>query len=241
MTLRGATLGPLEEVRRRRLIIDRLDAWLYAEITPYLGQRVLEVGSGHGNLIRHLLDRDLVVATDIDPGSVDLIRRRFARYASVHARLYDVCEPHEEDMREFRLDTVVSLNVLEHLGDDVAALSNMAKLLWQGGRVIVIVPAHQSLYGTMDRSIGHMRRYSKQTLARKAADAGLTIERQFYVNLVGALGWFLNGRLLRQTVPPRGQLAWFNRLVPLVQWVEQRVRPPIGVSLVSIARQDPAK
>lgn len=239
--LRTATLDSLEEVRRRRLIIDRLDAWLYAEVTPYLGQRVLEVGSGHGNLIPHLLDRDLVVATDVDPGSVDLIRRKFARYACVHARLYDVCDPSQEDLRAFRLDTVVSLNVLEHLEDDVAALSNMAKLLWHGGRVIVIVPAHQGLYGTMDRCIGHMRRYSKQSLARKAAVAGLTVERQFYVNLVGALGWFLNGRLLGQTVPPRGQLAWFNRLVPLLQWIEQRVPPPIGVSLVSIARQDPAQ
>jgi len=232
----GDVLDPLEEVRRRRLIINRLDAWLYDEINPYLGRRVLEVGSGHGNFIQHLLDRDLVVATDSEPSSVELVRQKFARYTHVHALVHDVCDPVGE-LRAFRLDTVVSLNVLEHINDDVTALSHMANMLWAGGRVILIVPAHEWLYGTMDSSIGHFRRYTQRTMAHKLALAGFTVEKQFYLNVLGVLGWFVNGRLLRQTVPPSGQLAWFNKIVPLLSGVERRVRPPIGLSLVSVARR----
>ena len=102
--------------------------------------------------------------------------------------------------------------------------------------MIVIVPAHGWLYGTMDSSIGHFRRYTKRTMTYKLELAGFVVEKQLYLNVLGALGWFVNGRLLRQTVPPSGQLEWFNRIVPLVSWVERRVRLPIGLSLVSIAR-----
>jgi hypothetical protein len=130
------------------------------------------------------------------------------------------------------------LNVLEHVEDDVTALSNMADLLWAGGRVILIVPAHGRLYGSMDRAIGHFRRYTRRSMAHKLERVGFVVEKQFYLNLPGMVGWFVNGRLLRQTVPPGGQLAWFNRIVPVVSWVERRVRPPIGLSLVSVARQD---
>ena len=72
-------------------------------------------------------------------------------------------------------------------------------------------------------------------MAHKLELAGFVVEKQFYLNVLGTLGWFINGRLLRQTVPPSGQLDWFNRVVPLVSGVERRVRPPIGLSLVSVA------
>ena len=75
-------------------------------------------------------------------------------------------------------------------------------------------------------------------MAHKLELAGFVIEKQFYLNVLGVLGWFVNGRLLGQTVPPSGQLEWFNRLVPFLKWIERRIRPPIGLSLVSIARRD---
>lgn len=229
----------VEEVRRSRLLINRLDVWLYSEISPYLGRRVLEIGSGHGNLVQHLLDRDLVVAMDVDSSSVELIRREFARDAQVHALVRDVCDPVDEELRDFHLDTVVSLNVLEHVEDDQLALSRMADLLEPGGRIVVIVPAHEWLYGTMDRSIGHYRRYNGKNLRAKVAAAGFVIERQCYLNVLGIMGWLINGRILKKDVPPVQQLKWFNHIVPPLQWLEQRFRPPIGLSLLTIARKLP--
>lgn len=231
-------LDPLEEVRRSRQLIDLLDAWLYDEIEPYIGQRVMEVGSGHGNFIRHFLTRELVVATEIAPSSVRLLSNKFAQYPNIRPQLYDICTPVAEDLRSMNIDTIVSLNVLEHIEDDLGAMCHMAEILKDGGRVVLIVPAHQWLYGTMDSPIGHFRRYSKQTMANKLQKAGFTVEKQFYLNLLGVLGWFVNGRLLKQKVPPRGQLQVFNKIVPIIRWVEQKFRPPVGLSLVTVARKN---
>jgi SAM-dependent methyltransferase len=228
---------PLEEVRKRRLIIDRLDAWLMEEIRPYVGCRVLEVGCGHGNWIQHFLDREVVAALDKDPGSVTLVQARFKGHSNFRAYTHDICDPATEDLHQLRPDTVVSLNVLEHIEDDVRALRNMTTLLTEGGTLVLVVPAHQRLYGTMDRSIGHVRRYCKADLATKLSLVGLSVERQWYVNVLGVLGWWINGHILRQVVPPTGQLRWFNSLVPLLAWAERRVRPPFGLSLISVARR----
>lgn len=227
---------PLEEVRRRRLLINRLDNWLFEEIEPYLGQRILEAGCGHGNLTQHLLDRELVIATDIEPSSVEIVRVKFQGNDNVLPFVHNICDPVTEDLKKLSIDTVVSLNVFEHIEDDEKAFANVAELLIPGGRMVLIVPAHQWLYGTMDSPIGHFRRYSKQDVAQKMEGAGLKIEKQFYLNVLGTLGWFLNGRLFKQTVPPTGQLKWFNSLIPSIIWLEKRVRPPFGLSVVSIAK-----
>jgi len=229
-------MDALEEVRCRRFMLNRLDSWLYEEISPYFGQRILEVGSGHGNLLQHLLDRELVVATDIEPSSIEIVRRNFAQHHNLHSLVYNACETVTNELREFRLDTIVSLNVFEHIEDDIKALSNMAEILWMGGRIILVVPAHEALYGTMDSSIGHFRRYTKRTMAQKMQKVGFVVEKQFYLNLLGAFGWFVNGRLLKQIVPPSSQLRTFKNVVPLVKWAEQHVRPQAGLSLVSIAQ-----
>jgi SAM-dependent methyltransferase len=229
-------MDALEEVRSRRLMLNRLDAWLFEEISPYFGQRILEIGSGHGNFVQHLLDRELVVATDIEPSSVEIVRRKFAQHPNLQPLVYNACEPVTNELCAFHLDTIVSLNVFEHIEDDLKALSNMAEILWAGGRIILVVPAHEVLYGTMDSSIGHFRRYTKRAMTQKMRQAGFVVEKQFYLNLLGAFGWFVNGRLLKQVVPPSGQLKIFNSVVPLLKWTEQHIRPSAGLSLVSIAR-----
>ena len=227
----------LQEVRERRLLIDRCDSWLSDEIASYVGVRVLEVGCGLGNLTCHLLDRELVVAVDLAADSVRHVSERFAKYANVQAYAYDVTDPSVLRLERFGFDTVISLNVLEHIEDDGLALRHMWQLLRPGGRLVLIVPSHSWLYGAMDSSIGHYRRYSKQDMERKLRAAGFCVESHRYMNGLGALGWFVNGRLLRQEVPPKDQLKLFNLLVPVVQLIESMVPPPFGISLLSIARR----
>ncbi len=227
----------LEEVRRRRLLIDRCDAWLFSTIRPYLGQRVLEAGSGHGNLVRLMLDRELVLATDIEPSAIDLVRRQFAEHPQVHARVLDIADPGTLALKDFALDTVVSLNVFEHIEHDERAMRHAFELLTPGGRLVLIVPAHQRLYGAMDASIGHWRRYDKRMMQGKMTRAGYRVEKLAYMNALGTLGWFVNGRLLGQTVPPSGQLRLFNLVMPIVEAVESRIPPPFGLSLLAVGRR----
>ena len=225
----------LEEVRQRRLLIDRQDAWLYSRVAPYIGRRVLEVGCGLGNLLRHLLDRDLVIGIDISASSVETTGKEFGTYPHVKTFVQDIIDDSAVTFRDYDIDTVVSLNVLEHIKDDLKALSHMYQILIPSGTLVLIVPAHKWLYGTMDSSIGHFRRYDKKLLAEMLSTVGFSVQSQYYLNFFGALGWFLNGRILKHQVPPRGQLKLFNVIVPFLESVERLHSPPIGISLVSIS------
>jgi 2-polyprenyl-3-methyl-5-hydroxy-6-metoxy-1,4-benzoquinol methylase len=228
--------SPLQQVRERRFLIDSCDAWIYQEIAPYLGRRVLEVGCGLGNLLSHLLDRELVVGIDPDVASIEFLRQTYSGKTHVQVHPFDICDLRVMELSASRFDTVVSLNVFEHIEDDVLALRHVRDLLEPGGHLVLIVPAHSWLYGTMDRAIGHYRRYDKAPLHRKLAAAGLAPAVMKYMNALGVLGWLLNGKVLRRQVPPSGQLRLFNRIVPLVRAIERRLPPPFGLSLLAIAR-----
>ncbi len=224
----------LQRVREDRLLISEVDAWLYREIAPYLGQRVLEVGCGLGNFARYLTDRRLYVGTDVAPESVDSLNATFGGRDNVRACTADVTDPAFLDLARLDLDTVFSLNVFEHIEDDRAAARNAAAVLRPGGALILVVPAHDWLYGTMDASIGHYRRYDKARMAALLGEAGLTVVRLKYINALGAVGWFVNGRIRRQTTPPAGQLRLFNVLTPWLSRLERRFPPPFGISLLGV-------
>jgi SAM-dependent methyltransferase len=227
----------LQEVRERRFLIDRCDEWIYDEISPYIGLRVLEVGCGLGNLVCHLVDRDLVVGIDPDLESVERLRAAYRTRDNVQAHDLDICDPGVLKLQRLGFDTAVSLNVLEHIEDDLCALRHMRELLEPGGSLVLIVPAHPWLYGSMDSSIGHLRRYDKGAMRDKLSRVGFVPVVQKYMNALGVLGWYANGKVLRQRVPPSGQLRLFNLIVPFVRAAERILPPPVGLSLLTVARR----
>jgi SAM-dependent methyltransferase len=227
----------LQKVREDRLLIDQMDQWLYKEIAPYLGHRVLEIGCGVGNFARYLTDRELYVGTDVAQESVERVSQQYRDRGNMRAVAADVTSPAFADLADLELDTAFSLNVFEHIEDDGAALSNAAGVLQPSGALILIVPAHGWLYGSMDAAIGHYRRYDRTGLAAQLRDAGLELVIAKYINAAGAAGWFFNGRIRRQTTPPAGQLRLFNGLVPWLSRLERRVPPPFGISLLAVGRK----
>lgn len=227
----------LQQVRERRLLIDQCDAWLFELVEPFIGQRVLEVGCGLGNLTRHLLNRECVVGIDVDADSVDYVNRTYGHSPNIHAAVCDVTNGALLELKKYQFDTAISLNVLEHIEDDVLALKRISDTLMPDGKLILIVPAHMALYGPMDSSIGHFRRYTQADMAAKLRRAGFEVCSQRYLNPVGALGWLVNGRVLRRQVAPVAQLKLFNKLVPLIASVENRFDAPFGLSLMSVSRR----
>jgi SAM-dependent methyltransferase len=225
----------LQKVREDRLLIDQVDLWLYEEIAPYLGRRILEIGCGMGNFARHLTDRELYVGTDISADSVAHLRRAYQDHANVKALVVDVLDDAFLHLSDHRLDTVFSLNVLEHVEDDVQALRNVFHVLQPAGHLILLVPAHTRLYGTIDRAIGHHRRYDKSDVERLLRQTGFVPLKQKYINALGALGWLASGRLFRNQTPPSNQLRLFNHLVPLLKTIERAIPPPFGISLMTVA------
>ena len=219
---------------RRVEALRRYTGFLWELIRPYVGRRVLEVGSGTGVMTRYLATREHVVATDLDPQYVELLRRTYAGSPNVEVRALDLARLGDDGIRG-GFDTVVCANVLEHVADDGTALRAMRDILVPGGRVVLIVPALRQLYGAIDEAIGHHRRYTRADIERKLAEAGLAVEHVSYFNVLGVPGWFLNARLLRRRSVPGLQARLNDRLVPLLR-LERRLRPPIGMSLLAVGR-----
>lgn len=229
------------ETLRRMATVGRYNDWIYQEIAPYAGRRLLEVGCGIGNMSEYFVDRDLLVGLDMLPASVELTRRRHLRHDNIQAQLGDITNPDLlPDLQAYAFDTVICLNVLEHIGDDQTALQHMRAALIPGGRLLLFVPAGGYMYGSLDTALGHYRRYNLPGLRQQVQEAGFSIERLGYLNLAGIPGWWLNSRVLKRELLPQGQLAWFNRLAPLFVAGERALRRAwdlqVGQSLLCIAR-----
>jgi SAM-dependent methyltransferase len=146
-------------------------AWQSRLVLRHLGRRVVEVGCGIGNFTGMLLDRDVVVAVDVEPACVQSLRERYPDQPNLHAFV-------AEDIRglaRFAPDSVVCLNVLEHIADDGEALRRMASILSPGGVIVLLVPAFPALFGPIDRNLGHYRRYTRKSLANLAEACGLHV------------------------------------------------------------------
>lgn len=233
------------ETLRRMATVERYNEWIFQEIAPYAGRRVLEVGCGIGNMTEYFVDRDLIVGLDLLPASVELTRRRHLRHDNVQAHLGDITDPRTaEQLRAFAFDTIICLNVLEHIGDDQTALHHMHNVLAPGGRLLLFVPAGDYMYGALDIALGHHRRYDLPALRQRVQLAGFDIERLCYLNLAGIPGWWLNSRVLKRHLLPQDQLTWFNRLAPLFihgeRWLRRVWDVPVGQSLLCIASRSAA-
>lgn len=214
---------------------DNYNRWIYAQIAPYLGNRILDVGCSIGNITQYYVDRDLVIGVDVVPEQLEYARERFAGKA-YEAHHVDVSSPALLQFREHDLDTAVCLNVLEHVEDDVHALRNMRDALVSGGRICLLTPVNKWLYGPMDAIDHHYRRYTREELNAKVAEAGLTVEHQNYFNLLGIAAWWVQNRIIRKSMAAPAQYSLFDVLVPVLSRIERVIPPPTGLSLVTICR-----
>jgi SAM-dependent methyltransferase len=133
-------------------------------------------------------------------------------------------------------DTILCINVLEHTSDDAAALRRANQLLMPGGRIIIFVPAGKDLFGTLDRGIGHQRRYERDELISMLQAAGFEVEDAVYQNRIAKLAWRLNSTLFKRNALPAAQSKIFDRLVPLLKALDGD-RPKSGLSLIAIGKK----
>jgi SAM-dependent methyltransferase len=215
--------------------------WMVAQFADALGDTVLDVGTGPGVHLPFLGGRRLIAA-DLSASALAALERRFPGLETVQG---DVCDPGFAAAVAARgVDTITCLNVLEHIADDVAALAAFRTILApRRGRLVLVVPAHQALYGAMDRLAGHVRRYSRAGLVRLLREAGFGALRVRHFNCVGGVAWYLNARLLpvRDLAAPavNRQIRIFGTLVlPLARLADavagRALRLPFGQSLIAV-------
>jgi SAM-dependent methyltransferase len=185
----------------------RFNRWLYDTIAPYCGGHLLEIGSGIGNISRLLLQqKGPVTLSDLRMEYCNRLRILFADRPNLSAVVQlDLSLPGFEQVYSdllHRFDTVIALNVIEHIENDGLAINNCRKLLRQNGQLIVLVPAYMGLYNSLDRELGHFRRYSGNTLKKLLEAQGLSVTHTQYFNFAGIGGWWFSGSLLKKNSSP---------------------------------------
>jgi SAM-dependent methyltransferase len=208
--------------------------WIYGILCPYIGKRILEIGCGTGNITGFLASHGQVLATDFNQGYLDAAKNKLKGVSGISYKTIDLGRS-LSSLRSFKPDSIICVNVLEHISDDRKVLDECFKLLPPGGKLSLFVPALQYLYGSMDISYGHHRRYNRLELIYKIENAGYHVEYCRYLNLLGILGWWLNGKILKRKIIPKSQMLLYDRIVSFSQHVEKFLPKPIGLSLFCAA------
>ena len=225
----GRGLEDTSGADQRRYRADQLEL-----IAPHCGESVLEVGAGLGEFAAQFSGLARHVVTDVDPDAVSALATRFADRPEVEARRLDLAAGPAE-MGD-PVSAVVAINVLEHIEDDRAALRSLAGLVQPGGRLVIWVPGYQQLYGEFDRAVGHVRRYTPDTLRSAFVGAGLSPVDVRPVNLLGGIAWWATVRRGGVRAPDPRLVRIYDRfVVPTTRFLERRVRPPFGQSVLGIA------
>jgi len=212
--------------------------WILEILQPWIGRTVLECGAGSGHMTRRLLalSGPRVIASEVEDGYLPELEALCRPPQSSVLRLdLEALTPDVlAHIRSLDVDTVLMVNVLEHVGDDAACITRLAEALPSGGRILIMVPAHRRLYSPLDHLYGHHRRYSREDVRHLATMAGMRIRVLRSMNLPGAIAWWLLHRVIgRTSLTPTGTRI-FDVCVPVIAAIERLVHPPFGQSVVAV-------
>jgi glycosyltransferase involved in cell wall biosynthesis len=223
---------------RRMSRLGVYNKWLHDQFDAFLGKRVLEVGSGVGNQTRYFVERDRVIASDIEPHYVQELKATVGQRSNVRVASFRFPLSAEDraDLANEKIDSIVCMNVLEHIENDRETLLDFARVLPDGGHLVLLVPAMPSIYGTLDKHLDHFRRYDREPLRQLLTETGFEVETLRYLNQPGVFGWWLNSRVLKRRVIPRAQVGAVRWLMPWLR-AESRRSPTFGMSLLALAKR----
>jgi SAM-dependent methyltransferase len=228
------TLSVIEEAKN-------FNSWTYNTIRPWLKGKVLEIGSGTGNISEFAVAENLeIVLSDIRENYRTILTNKFGSSSNVKAvlNLDIVSENFQQHFREYlgSFDSLFCLNVVEHIKDDALALQNCALLLKPGGNMVILVPAFQGLYNEFDRQLEHYRRYNRRSL-EKIFPSGFSFAYSRYFNVFGILGWFVSGKLMNKSLIPGKQMKIFDFLIRFLKYADNLVFRRAGLSVIVVGKK----
>lgn len=219
--------------------------WILSIFDSYLGTRLVEVGAGTGSFSELLLERrfESLSLVEPSPAMYEKLCGRVTEWGSssavkTHNDVFEHVAAHIKVAE--RPDSIIYVNVLEHIADDVNELKVINQTLNTGGRLFIFVPAFQWLYGSFDRQINHFRRYTRSGLETKCATAGFRVIKSTYFDLLGIVPWWVKYRLLKSNKMEPGAVRFYDqRVVPITKAIESSVSPPLGKNVLLIAEKTP--
>lgn len=210
--------------------------WIVAELAPYLGRNLVEVGAGIGDLTRLLLETPVEKIFAFEP-STDLFAQ-LSEGLDDESRVSLVNDFVTGATLEAPVDSVAYVNVLEHIEDDRGELKAAASLLRPGGHLLIFVPALSWLFSEADRAVGHFRRYHLKPLVGMVEQSGFSVVKARYFDLLGVLPWYLNFVVMKNSFSA-GSVTLYDRVaVPPMRVFEKWVRPPVGKNILLVARKN---
>ncbi len=209
--------------------------WILCEFSPYLGKIVAEVGAGTGNFSKLLLMTDLEKLEAFEPSQnmFPLLEKTLNTNRNARA----VNGFFGGSKTETHYDSILYVNVLEHISDDISELANAYQFLKRNGHLLLFVPALPWLFSDFDRQLGHFRRYLKKNLIECVSRAGFNILKVRYFDLFGIIPWYINFVLLKKPMSPGNVHLYDRYFVPLMRPLERLKQPPIGKNLLLIAKK----
>ena len=210
--------------------------WIAENFYSSIQAPLLEFGSGIGNISELISSYTPLCLTDTDARMLAHLKNKFSHINDVSVDFLDITQPPPEHLVE-SFQTVIGINVLEHVEDDEKALFHLGNVLKPSGRLLLLVPAKKWAYTDLDKQLGHFRRYEKKELAEKLVKASFQIEKLYFFNLVGLMSWIMRDKLQRSGGLRPYQISSFDTIVPILKRVESKVSMPVGISLIAIAQK----
>ncbi|HEY3369275.1 MAG TPA: class I SAM-dependent methyltransferase [Prolixibacteraceae bacterium] len=217
--------------------------WMYDTIKPYCSGNILEIGSGIGNISQYFLNDHFDISlSDLSSDYFKILENKFSGYDNLKGLFTLDFAEKELELKYPHLigqfDTVFALNVLEHVPDHEQSIKNCHKLLKLGGKLVILVPAFQSLFNQFDVALEHQRRYTPKTLKKVMDIPGFSIVHTQFFNVIGILGWYVSGKLMGKNAIPGGQMKLYDQLVPLWKVTDWFLRPLLGLSVICVAKKN---
>jgi phospholipid N-methyltransferase len=217
--------------------------WIMELFAPYLGKRVVEVGAGTGSFSELILEQKIQSLSLVEP-SEEMhrilmervcqlpIQTRVKTYNSIFATVANQIKEADQP------DTIIYVNVLEHIPHDEAELRIVHTTLSERGRVFIFVPALRQLFGSLDRRLGHQRRYVKSELEHKCRRSGFRVIRSGYFDFFGILPWWVKYCILQSQQLEAGSVRFYDKyIVPVARVIETALPPPLGKNVFLIAEK----
>ncbi len=215
--------------------------WMFDTIYPHCSGKILEIGSGIGNISEYFIERkEQIYLSDLRDNYLEFLSKNYEGKAAGIINLDIVEETFDQNYAELlgTFDTVFALNVIEHIYDDSLALKNINKLLKPNGKVIILVPAYQMLFNTFDKALEHYRRYTTKSISKVVESGGFELKHKTYFNAVGIAGWILSGSILKKETIPAGQMKLYNALVPIFKVIDRIIFRSFGLSAISVGQKN---
>lgn len=222
---------------------EKFNQWMYESIKPYCSGNVLEIGSGIGNISEYFLNDHFEISlSDLSNDYFMILEKKFGEYSNLKGLFtLDFAEKELEQKYPHligQFDTVFALNVLEHVADHEQAIKNCYSLLKSGGKLVILVPAFQSLFNKFDVALEHQRRYTPKSLQNVISIPGFHVIHTQFFNVPGILGWVVSGNLMGNHTISGGQMRFYDHLVPVWKIADWLLGRYLGLSVICVAQKN---